>query len=107
MRSIVGRFLEHSRMYRFGADPAEAEYLIGSADLMPRNLDRRVEALAPVTDPRLRARLAEMLEINLADDTLAWELAADGTWRKMPTVVGDSTQRRLQELAIGRAHSSS
>ena len=86
VRSIVGRFLEHSRVYRFGADPETAEYLIGSADLMPRNLDHRVEALVPVTDPRLRARLAEMLELDLADDTLAWELAADGTWQKIPTV---------------------
>ena len=106
VRSIVGRFLEHSRIYRFGADPAEAEYLIGSADLMPRNLDRRVEALAPVTDPRLRARLAELLDANLADDTLAWELSADGTWHKLPTLLGNSTQRRLQELAIARSHSS-
>jgi len=53
VRSLVGRYLEHSRIYRFGPDPATAEYLIGSADLMPRNLDRRVEALAPVDDPRL------------------------------------------------------
>jgi polyphosphate kinase len=106
VRSIVGRFLEHSRVYRFGADPAEAEYLIGSADLMPRNLDRRVEALAPVDDPRLRARLAEVLDANLADDTLSWELGADATWRKVPTVAGESTQRRLQELALARAHAS-
>jgi polyphosphate kinase len=107
VRSIIGRFLEHSRVYRFGADPADAEYLIGSADLMPRNLDRRVEALAPVDDPRLKARLAELLDANLADDTLAWNLTADGAWHKVPTVVGESTQRRLKELAIARAHAFS
>ena len=61
MRSIVGRYLEHSRIYRFGADPATADWFIGCADLMPRNLDRRVEALAPVIDPRLRERLDEIL----------------------------------------------
>ncbi len=106
VRSILGRFLEHSRVYRFGADPETAEYLIGSADLMPRNLDHRVEALVPVTDPRLRARLAEMLELDLADDTLAWELTADGTWHKIATVAGLCTHRALQELAITRAHVS-
>ncbi|MDQ1433006.1 MAG: polyphosphate kinase [Actinomycetota bacterium] len=106
VRSILGRFLEHSRVYRFGADPETAEYLIGSADLMPRNLDHRVEALVPVTDPRLRARLAQMLELNLGDDTLAWELLADGTWHKIPTVAGISTHRALQELAVARAHIS-
>jgi polyphosphate kinase len=106
VRSILGRFLEHSRVYRFGGDPETAEYLIGSADLMPRNLDHRVEALVPVTDPRLRARLAQMLELNLGDDTLAWELAADGTWHKIPTVAGISTHRALQELAVARAHIS-
>jgi polyphosphate kinase len=106
VRSLVGRFLEHSRVYRFGADPEAAEYLIGSADLMPRNLDHRVEALAPVTDPRLRARLTQMLEIDLADDVLAWELAADGTWHKVPTEVGVSTHRALQDLAAARAHAS-
>ena len=103
VRSIVGRFLEHSRVYRFGADPTTAEYLIGSADLMPRNLDGRVEALVPVTEPRLRARLDEILAINLADDTLAWELTRDGAWHKVPTAEGVNTHRRLQELAIARA----
>ncbi len=106
VRSILGRFLEHSRVYRFGADPETAEYLIGSADLMPRNLDHRVEALVPVADPRLRSRLAEMLQIDLGDDTLSWELGAGGTWRKIPTVTGVSTHLALQELAIARAHAS-
>jgi polyphosphate kinase len=106
VRSLIGRFLEHSRVYRFGAEPETAEYLIGSADLMPRNLDHRVEALTPVTDPRLRARLAEALEINLDDDVLAWELTADGSWHKIPTTVGVSTHRALQDLAVARAHSS-
>jgi polyphosphate kinase len=106
--SIVGRYLEHARIYRFahgGADGGPVHY-IGSADLMPRNLDHRVEALTPVTDPRLRARLAEMLELNLTDDVLAWELAADGSWHEVPTVHGVSTHRALQELAMARAHSS-
>ena len=85
VRSIVGRYLEHSRVYRFGADPEQAEYLIGSADLMPRNLDRRVEALVPVEDPRLRARLDEILTVDLADDLLAWELDSEGGWRRVPT----------------------
>ena len=106
VRSILGRFLEHSRIYRFGGDLDAAEYLIGSADLMPRNLDRRVEALVPVTDARLRARLDQILELNLADDVLAWELAGDGTWHKLPTVSGASTHRGLQELAVARAHAS-
>jgi polyphosphate kinase len=106
VRSIVGRFLEHSRVYRFGAEPETAEYLTGSADLMPRNLDGRVEALVPVTEPRLRARLDEILTINLADDTLAWELTRDGTWHRVPTVEGVHTHRRLQELAIARAQPS-
>jgi polyphosphate kinase len=106
VRSLIGRFLEHSRLYRFGRDPETAEYLIGSADLMPRNLDHRVEALVPVTDPRLRARLAEMMRLDLSDDTLAWDLLADGTWEKIPTVAGVSTHRALQELATARAHTS-
>jgi polyphosphate kinase len=106
VRSIVGRFLEHSRVYRFGPDTSSAEYLIGSADLMPRNLDQRVEALVPVTEAGLRARLDEILAINLADDTLAWELASDGTWHRVPTAEGVDTHRQLQELAIARVQPS-
>ncbi len=103
VRSIVGRYLEHSRVYRFGADPEQAEYLIGSADLMPRNLDRRVEALVPVEDPRLRARLDEVLTADLADDQLAWELDSEGGWRRVPPLTGIDAQERLQELAIARS----
>jgi polyphosphate kinase len=102
-RSILGRFLEHSRIYRFGADPENAEYLIGSADLMPRNLDRRVEALVPVRSTALRARLDEILAIELADDELAWELDGEGTWTKVNRVAGINTHHRLQELAVARA----
>ncbi len=102
VRSILGRFLEHSRVYRFGTGP-DAEYLMGSADLMPRNLDRRVEAITPVSDPKLRLRLDEIMSVNLADDTLAWELHADGTYRKVATTVGVDTHKLLQELAHTRA----
>jgi polyphosphate kinase len=104
VRSIVGRYLEHSRIIRFGKVTDEnVEYLIGSPDLMPRNLDRRVEAMLRVTDPRMRARLEEILTIVLADDVLAWTLEPDGTWRKVETVEGIESQVRFQELAIARA----
>jgi polyphosphate kinase len=103
VRSIVGRYLEHSRISRFGTPGVDAVYYIGSADLMVRNLDERVEALVPVTDPALTARLDEILSVNLADDVLAWELQPDGSWTKVPTRVGVNTHKRLQELAIARA----
>jgi polyphosphate kinase len=101
VRSIVGRYLEHSRIFRFGGDE-RARYYIGSADLMPRNLDRRVECVAPVTAPELTARLAEILSVSLEDDVLAWELRPDG-WRKVQTESGVNAQERLQELAEARA----
>jgi polyphosphate kinase len=104
VRSIVGRYLEHSRIYCFGSDPASAEYLIGSADWMPRNLDRRVEALVPVTAPDLKERLAEIFAVDLADDVLAWELGADGTWRKVESRDGIEAHDRLRELAVARSH---
>jgi len=104
VRSVVGRYLEHSRIIRFGeAGDPEAEYIIGSADLMPRNLDRRVEAMLRITDPRMRARLDEILSINFADDVLSWTLERDGTWRKVETVAGVESQVRFQELAVARA----
>jgi polyphosphate kinase len=103
VRSIVGRYLEHSRINRFGTPGVDAVYYIGSADLMVRNLDERVEALVPVSEPSLTARLDEILSVNLADDVLAWELQPDGSWTKVPTRVGVNTHKRLQELAVARA----
>jgi polyphosphate kinase len=103
VRSIVGRFLEHSRIFAFGSG-AETDYYLGSSDLMPRNLDRRVEAVVPVTDPALRRRLAEIIETALADDVLAWQLCPDGTWQKVPNVRGLNSHKRFQELALDRAH---
>jgi polyphosphate kinase len=102
VRSIVGRFLEHSRIFRFGGGP-EATYLLGSADLMERNLDRRVEVLTPVRDPALRERLDEILEILLADDMLAWELTSDGTWRAPWPTGTVNAQARLEQAARDRA----
>src|SRR6266581_1250883 len=105
VRSIVGRFLEHSRIFSFGRGE-DAEMYLGSSDLMPRNLDRRVEVVVPVTDSLLRARLQSILDVCLADDVLAWELSADGAWSKVPTVVGLNSHRRFQELALDRARSN-
>jgi len=102
VRSIVGRFLEHSRVYRFGTGP-EATYLLGSADLMQRNLDRRVEVLAPIRDPALQARLDEILAVLAEDDTLDWELTGDGNWRPPPTTGTVNAQTTLEELALARA----
>jgi polyphosphate kinase len=103
VRSLVGRFLEHSRIFRFGSDEASPEYYLGSSDLMPRNLDRRVEAMVPIEDRQLQARLAEILDIVLRDDTLAWELRPDGSWAKSATRRGVDAQRAFQELALERA----
>jgi polyphosphate kinase len=103
VRSIVGRYLEHSRIYRFGADPDTAEYLIGSADWMPRNLDRRVEALTPVDDPKLKARMAEILAVDLVDDVLTWDLEPDGSWRKVEPTAGIEAHERLREIAVERS----
>jgi polyphosphate kinase len=102
VRSIVGRFLEHSRIYRFGSGP-EATYLLGSADLMQRNLDRRVEVLAPVRDPALRSRLDEILVDLELDDTLAWELASEGNWRAPAETAAVNAQTLLEEAALARA----
>ena len=136
VRSIVGGFLEHSRIFQFGgptgpgtagpmnpvtggaggaavpdaADPVPngaghppLRLYIGSADLMERNLDRRIEALAPVRDPELQNRLLEILDLVFADDTNTWALGADRHWRRIPARTGLSVQRRLRELAIERA----
>ncbi|HEY8953257.1 MAG TPA: hypothetical protein VIP78_11930, partial [Candidatus Dormibacteraeota bacterium] len=101
VRSIVGRFLEHSRIFAFGA--AEPEYYLGSSDMMQRNLDRRVEAVVPVTDAKLSARLSQIFEILLADDVLAWSLRPDGAWQRVPNVHGLNSHKRFQELALESA----
>ncbi|MEX2659736.1 MAG: RNA degradosome polyphosphate kinase [Acidimicrobiales bacterium] len=105
VRSIVGRFLEHSRIFHFanGRGPGKPGYWFGSADLMPRNLDRRVEAVIPLDQPHLQTRLQQVLDVNLADDELAWELLPDGSWRKVPTTVGVSSHVALARLAKERA----
>jgi len=102
VRSVVGRYLEHSRIYRFGSPERGIDHFIGSGDLMPRNLDRRVEALTPVRDPRLTARLEEILEIARSDDLLAWELGADTVWRRVVPATGIDTHATLQERARRR-----
>ncbi|HEX5094404.1 MAG TPA: RNA degradosome polyphosphate kinase, partial [Acidimicrobiia bacterium] len=104
VRSVVGRYLEHSRVFRFGEPGAdETEYIIGSADLMPRNLDRRVEAMLRVADPRMRARLDEVLTINVLYDALAWRLEPSGNWTKVDPTGGEESQVKFQDLALARA----
>jgi polyphosphate kinase len=104
VRSIVGDFLEHSRIFRFGSRERGHDYLIGSADLMARNLDRRVEAVLPVTDDDAQARLQEILDIELADDQLAWELNGDdGSWQRVPEGDGVHTHHELRRRAKERA----
>ncbi|MDQ3588572.1 MAG: polyphosphate kinase 1 [Actinomycetota bacterium] len=99
--SVVGRFLEHSRIYGFQRGH-ERHYYIGSADLMPRNLDTRVELLAPVDDERQKAELEDTLERCLADDTFCWELQADGSWTRREG--GErAAQGELMERAAKRA----
>jgi polyphosphate kinase len=99
--SVVGRFLEHSRIYSFHRGD-EHIYYIGSADLMPRNLDTRVELLAPVEDPELKAELEDTLERCLADDTFAWTLDADATWNRR-TGRTRSVHRELMERTVAQA----
>jgi polyphosphate kinase len=105
--STLGRFLEHSRIYLFERG-GEARCLIGSADMMPRNLDHRVEVLAPVEDPHLLAQVRDLLERSLADNTHAWDLDADGTWRRR-VQQGEKrwTQGELMERAMRLAQASS
>jgi polyphosphate kinase len=81
VRSILGRFLEHSRIIHFRAID---EFWIGSADMMHRNLDRRVEVMAEVKDPRLKAQLDEMFESAMNPATRCWELGPDGNWTALP-----------------------
>jgi len=104
VRSIVGRFLEHSRIFVFGRDERE-RFFMGSADLMERNLDRRVEALTPVADQESKARLRTIIEVMLADDRRAWQLGSDDRWRRIEEIVGEPRGVDTFEtlMAIARA----
>jgi polyphosphate kinase len=82
VRSIVGRFLEHSRVISFMAD-GDPEWWIGSADLMHRNLDRRVEVMLRVCDDTARAELTDMFDAAMAPGVRCWELSSDGTWTRV------------------------
>ena len=103
--SVVGRFLEHSRVYSFRRGE-EHVYYIGSADLMPRNLDTRVELLTPVEDADLRGELEDTLERCLADDTFAWTLDSDGHWERRRGRTR-SVHNELMEKALAQVASAS
>lgn len=97
VRSVLGRFLEHSRVFTFGAGD-DREVWIGSSDLMHRNLDRRVEVLVKLPSAEHTRQLAELLDLMTADETLSWHLGPDGSWTRV-----DGTD--VQEVLIARARS--
>jgi len=101
VRSIIGEFLEHSRIWRFENGGAP-EWYIGSADLMDRNLDRRIEAFAPIDDPAARAEIDEILRIMLADDRRSWLLSSDGRWQRTERLTGISGSIDAQQLLKAR-----
>ncbi len=105
VRSIVGRFLEHSRAYYFRHGGAD-DVFMGSADWMERNLDRRVEAVFPVEDERLKRKVLQVLDLMLLDDLRARELGADGLYRQAPRLPGrepcDAQQRLIELVETGR-----
>jgi polyphosphate kinase len=104
--SIVGRFLEHPRVFAFHSGD-DSRYYIGSADMMIRNLDHRVELVTPVEDERACAEIEEALRLALEDTDLAWRMSADGTWAPVPPAAGDepmNSQQELMERAARRLH---
>jgi polyphosphate kinase len=103
VRSVLGRFLEHSRVYAFGTgeDGAPAgDFWLGSADLMHRNLDRRVEALVRVTDPAQRAELSSLMDLGMDDGTASWWLGPDGVWTRHHLDASGAPLRDIQEHLI-------
>jgi polyphosphate kinase len=96
--SVVGRLLEHSRVYAFERHGEHTIY-ISSADLMPRNLDHRVELAAPIASPELRAELLDTLQRAFVDNQNAWALQADGAWRRRSPGPGEEPRSMQLELA--------
>ena len=99
VRSILGRYLEHSRVFRFGSARRGFHYFIGSPDLMTRNLSQRVEVLVPVTAAPHTRRLDALFAAARRDDDHAWDLDQDGSWQRVEPRAGTSLQRSLQEAA--------
>jgi polyphosphate kinase len=104
VRSILGRFLEHSRVFHFGAAD---EYWIGSADMMHRNLDRRVEVLLRVADPRLAGKLGEVFDSCLDPATRCWTLHPDGRWEPSPPADAQGITVRDHQAEMMLAHAVS
>jgi polyphosphate kinase len=105
VRSILGRFLEHSRLFVFAAG-GESTYYLGSADLMPRNLDHRIEIVTPVEDSRAQHDIARAFDVMLADNATAWELSSEGKWMKLRPRKGDrgrAAQQVFMRSARARA----
>jgi len=102
VRSVLGRFLEHSRIYAFGVDDTEDDggVWIGSADLMHRNLDRRVETLVRIGDPAHRAELRGLIDMAMDETTSSWWLAADGTWTRHHLDASGAPLNDIQEYLI-------
>jgi polyphosphate kinase len=101
VRSVLGRFLEHSRIYAFGTDAdEEGEVWLGSADLMHRNLDRRVELLVRVTDPAHRQELRGLIDMAMADSTASWWLDSSGVWTRHYLDAGGQPLEDVQEYLI-------
>ena len=99
VRSVLGRFLEHSRVFVFG-NGGEPEVWLGSADMMHRNLDRRIEALVKVSDPAHRAALNRLVETGVSDDTSSWHLDPEGEWTRHSTDAEGRPLRNVQEMLI-------
>ena len=104
VKSLVGEFLEHSRVFVFGEVGSESfKVLFGSADMMERNLDRRVEVTVPIQDPALQKEIVENFEISWSDDLYTWVLGTDRRWRRLQPVNNISAQRIFKARAIQRS----
>jgi polyphosphate kinase len=103
VHSLVGQFLEHSRLFIFGHPGEDRDRVyMGSADVMERNLDRRVEVIVPVDDPALRAELLDAFEVTWRDDESTWVLGSDRRWRRRQPVTAFSAQDEFKRRALAK-----
>jgi len=104
IHSLVGEFLEHSRVFIFG-QPGDESFRIymGSADMMERNLDRRVEVLVPIDDPAVQRELLDAFDLTWRDDQFSWVLGTDRRWRRIQTINNFSAQREFKSQALAKA----